>query len=108
MDLYASYEILGKDDENMFMLGAGKGLQKSQIWAQIAADLMDKPIRISGFENAVFGAALMAAYGLGAVEDLHGPAQAIVPAVEVTPDGLHAEFYQADFVPYWRAVMSAV
>ena len=108
MDLYASYEILEKDDRCGFVLGAGKGLQKSRIWSQIAADLFGKPIRISGLENAVYGAALLAAYGLGAVEDLEAPARAIAYAAEVTPDVAQAKFYRKEFVPYYRAALSAV
>jgi xylulokinase len=108
MDLYSTYEILSKDDRCMFILGAGKGLQKSQIWPQITADLLGKPMRISGFENAVFGAALMAAYGLGAVEILEESALGLEYSVEVTPNLENAKFYREEFVPYWRAALSAV
>ena len=108
MDLYASYEILGKDDRCTAILGAGKGLQNSRIWSRITADLMGKPIRISGFENAVFGAALMAAYGLGAFENLETPARAITYNSEVTPNVSHTKFYHEEFVPYWRAAVPAV
>jgi xylulokinase len=108
MDLYASYEILGKDDRCTAFLGAGKGLQKSRIWSQITADLIGKPIRISGFENAVFGAAIMAAYGLGAVENLEGPAQNITYTAEVTPNLEYTNFYLDEFVPYWHAAVPAV
>jgi xylulokinase len=108
MDLYASYEILEKDDGCNFILGAGKGLQKSRIWSQITADLFGKPVRISGFENAVFGAAFMAAHGLGVVDDLDEAARATTYAVEVTPDDKYTKFYRDEFVPYWRAAVPAV
>jgi xylulokinase len=107
MDLYASYEILEKTDRSVFILGAGKGLQKSRIWSQITADLFGKPLRVSGVENAVFGAALMAAYGLGVVRDLEQPARAIPYAIEVTPNLEYASLYRDEFIPYWRAAMSA-
>jgi sugar (pentulose or hexulose) kinase len=108
MDLYDSYEILEKEDRWRYILGAGKGLQRSRIWSQITADLMGKPLRVSGLENAVFGAALMAAYGLGAVDDLEEPARAISYSAELTPDLAYAKFYREEFVPYYRAALSAV
>jgi xylulokinase len=108
MDLYASYEILRKDDQCMFILGAGKGLQSSHVWSQIATDLLGKPMRFSGFENVVFGAALMAAYGIGEIENLEEPAKAIEYAADVTPNVEHAEFYRDRFIHYWRAAMHAV
>jgi xylulokinase len=108
MDLYSTYEIMGKNDRCTFILGAGKGLQKSQIWSQITADLFGKPMRISGFENAVFGAALMAAYGLGALENLEETARGIANAAEVTPNLENAKYYREVFVPYWRTALSAM
>jgi xylulokinase len=107
MDLYPCYEILEKTDQSVFILGAGKGLQKSRIWSQITTDLFGKPLRISGLENAVFGAALMAAYGLGVIRDLELPARAIPFATELTPNLEHARFYRDEFVPSWRRVLSA-
>jgi xylulokinase len=108
IDLYASYEILRKDDQCMFILGAGKGLQSSRVWSQITTDLLGKPMRISGFENAVFGAALMAAYGIGAIDNLEESAQANEYAVDVTPNVEHAKFYRDEFFHYWRSAMGAV
>jgi xylulokinase len=57
------------DDGPGFMIGAGKGLQYSSLWGQIAADVFDRPVRITNFENAVWGAALLAALGTGAIRD---------------------------------------
>jgi xylulokinase len=108
MDLYASYEILEKDDRCGFILGAGKGLQRSRTWSQITANLFVKPLRISGFENAVCGAALMAAYGLGAIENLEVAALANASAVEVTPNLEQAKFYHDEFVAFWRTAVPAV
>jgi len=105
MDLYDSYEILRNDDRCGFFVGGGKGLQKSRVWSQIAADLFGKPVRITGFENAVFGAALMAAYGLGFTENLEKSAREIGYSVEMAPDPQYAKFYQDEFVNEWRTVL---
>jgi hypothetical protein len=50
----------------------------------------------------------MAAYGLGAVDDLEEPARAISYSAELTPDLAYAKFYREEFVPYYRAALSAV
>ncbi len=107
MDLYEGYEILQKDDRSRFMIGAGKGLQKSRLWAHIAADLFGKSVKITNFENAVYGAALVAAYGLGTIENLEEPVRAIEFVAEPAPDVEHAKFYKDEFVPYWRALVGA-
>ncbi len=105
MDLYDSYEILRNDDRCDFFIGGGKGLQKSRAWSQIAADLFGKPVRITGFENAVFGAALMAAYSLGSIENLEESTHAIGYADEMAPDPEYAKFYRDEFVNDWRVVV---
>ncbi len=46
------------------MTGAGNGLVKSDIWCRIAAMKFGLPLQITDFENAVYGAALVAAEGL--------------------------------------------
>jgi len=105
MDLYASYEMLTKGDSRESFLGAGKGLQQSQVWSKIAADLFGKTLRRTGFEGAVYGAALMAAHGVGAVEDLGKAVRAIDVTHETAPDPKAAEFYRDKFVPFWRTVV---
>jgi xylulokinase len=77
MDLFESYQILSTADRWEFFVGGGNSLQKSRVWSQIAADLFGKPVRITQSENALLGAALMAAYGLGFIENLDDSAQAI-------------------------------
>lgn len=51
------------------MVGAGKGLNNSCVWSQITADMFAKRLQIAEHETAVFGAALMAAYGISAIGD---------------------------------------
>ena len=68
-----------------FMVGAGKALQNSRVWTQIAADVFDSPIKITNFENAVWGAALIAAVGVGAVSDVGDAIATIEYSLEVGP-----------------------
>ena len=104
MDLFESYEIMGHDDFSNFLLGAGKCMQKSRVWSQTAADLFGKQVKVSRFENAVFGAALMAAFSLGAIEKLEqSSSYAIGNAFELTPDLKVTEFYRGDFIDMWRS-----
>lgn len=92
MDVMAFYRLLG-DDPQPTLLGAGKGLQKSRVWSQMAADMFGKPLRITDFENAVFGAALLAAYGAGQIQDL-GEAVGAIRYREVAPDPDTSKMYQ--------------
>lgn len=108
MDLYDAHEILRKDDRCGFIMGAGKGLQRSRVWSQISADMLGKPLRVTDFENAVFGAALNAAMGVGAFENLDGPARSIQSAAEMIPEPESAKFYRDEFVGYWRSEVEAL
>ena len=105
MDLYDAFEFLREDDRVKFMVGAGKGLQKSRIWTQIAADLFGKPLRITQFENAVYGASLMAAFSVGAISTLREAVPFIKCLPEIIPDQTNTRFYRDEFVPTWRAKM---
>ena len=77
-----------------FMVGAGKGMQNSQVWAQIAADLFDRPIKITNFENAVWGAALIAAVGVGAVREIGDALATIEYGQEILPNPDNAARYR--------------
>ncbi|MGE5603749.1 MAG: xylulokinase [Nitrososphaerales archaeon] len=77
-----------------FMVGAGKGLQKGQVWAQMAADLLDLPLKITNFENAVWGAAVMAAVGAGAISDLRDATATIEYSREFSPNPIAAAQYK--------------
>ena len=50
----------------------------------------------------------MAAYGLGAIENLEVAALANASAVEVTPNLEQAKFYHDEFVAFWRTAVPAV
>ena len=107
MDLIAYYENLPDEQQNNFIIGAGKGNQNSSIWPHIAADLFGKPIRITAFENAVYGAALMAGLLTGYYETLDEPVQSIEYKREIIPDGNNQIFYRNEFVNYWRGVVGS-
>jgi sugar (pentulose or hexulose) kinase len=87
------------------LAAGGKGLQNSRIWSQVAADLFGKPVRITGPENAVFGAALIAAYGNQYMDNLEEAIHSMGHAVELTPDPIHAKFYRDDYVKGWRRLV---
>lgn len=101
MDLYDPYQILSKGEQPRFILGAGKGLQKSRVWSQIAADLLGTGVRIADFENAVCGAALMAALSVGSIENLDEAVQSITYTAEMVPEQANENFYRDEFVHTW-------
>jgi xylulokinase len=47
------------------LAGAGNGLVRSQLWREITARCFGAPVRVTDFENAVFGAAAVAAQAVG-------------------------------------------
>ena len=77
-----------------FMVGAGKGLQNSPAWAQMATDVFDCPLKITNFENAVWGAALIAALGSGAIAELRDALATIEYSREFVPNPQHAARYR--------------
>ena len=107
MDLYDGVEILERQAPGEFLLGAGKGLQRSPLWAQIAADLFGKPLRITNIESAVWGAALLAGRGCGAIEDLNQAVRTIEYEAEKRPEPKRAKFYREEFVPFWHQAVAA-
>ena len=106
MDLYPAYERMREADRSGFIVGAGKGLQKNRVWSQVAAGLLGKPLRITDFENAVFGAAVMAAAGAGEIEGLGEALRSIEYTREIAPDPASVNFYRDEFVSYWRSQVS--
>jgi xylulokinase len=93
LDLYAHRPPLGASDPG-FMVGAGKGLQNSQVWAQMAADLFGCPLRITNFENAVWAAAVIAAAGVGAIQSVRDAIAMIAYSQELTPDAANTVRYR--------------
>jgi xylulokinase len=60
LDFYNQFEGV----KASVMTGAGNGLVKSDIWCGITARTFNMPLQVMDFENAVYGAALVAAEGL--------------------------------------------
>ncbi len=106
MDLYGAYQLFERGEQNDFILGAGNGLQHSPVWAQIAAELLGKPLRITAFESAVFGAALLASKGIHAVDELDEATKSIEFAAEMVPDPVHTKTYREEFISHWCEVAS--
>jgi xylulokinase len=77
-----------------FMVGAGKGLQNSQVWTQMAADLFGCPIKVTNFENAVWAAAVIAAVGVGAIQSVRDAIAMIAYSRELTPDTANTARYR--------------
>lgn len=92
MDLYEYYAVLKKYDHSPYLIGGGKGLQVSDLWPQIAADLFNKPIQTSKKENVVLGASFLAAYGTGYVSGLDGLAP-VEDALKIYPNPARAAYY---------------
>jgi xylulokinase len=97
-DLYECYLGFSAYDNSDSMIGAGKGLQRSKIWSQIAVDIFQKTVRITNFENALFGAALMAAVAVGALPDLESGTRAIQYDRAIRPNPAHGAEYQRIFI----------
>ena len=89
-----SHDPLHIERRHGFMVGAGKGLQNSRVWAQMAADVFDCPIKITNFENAVWGAGLIAAVGASAVSDMSDAIATIEYSREFAPDPVSAAQYK--------------
>jgi xylulokinase len=102
MDLYDHYSILEEYDHNPFMIGAGKAMQESQIWPQIAADLFGKPIRVMKSENVALGAAILVAFGSGYLKELDAAVE-MGPYEDVKPDSRHSDFDNQKFSNYYHS-----
>lgn len=84
----------GGRGETGVMVGSGKGLQNSVVWAQMAADMFGQPIKITHFENAVWGAAVLAARGVGFISNFQEAAHSIRYTREVEPNPANAARYR--------------
>jgi xylulokinase len=108
IELYELYCRVQPHNTNEVMVGAGKGLQKSKIWAQIAADIFGKPIWMTNFENALFGAAILAAFGIKTLADINLVPGLICYEQQVTPRLDHVIKYQDEVINHWKAVITPI
>jgi gluconokinase len=75
------------------VVGSGGALLRSHAWTQIMADVLGRPVHLSGEEEASSrGAALMALESIGAIEDLSAVPAERGPAFE--PDAGRHELYR--------------
>ena len=101
MDLYAPLNLVEHGKSQNTLIGSGKALQMSNIWSQIAADLLGRSVRITNTENAVLGAALLAGIGIKKFNSLHDCHYAFKYEKEILPDDLKRRFYSEQFVKQW-------
>jgi xylulokinase len=101
MDLQEANEHLIENDQTGFVHAAGKGLQRSGIWVQIASDLFGRTVRVIPIESPVYGAAILAGFGIGRIQDLGKAVQRIKMGAEYSPGDLNRRFYRDEFAPYW-------
>ncbi len=105
LDLYELYRGIQSYNTNEIMIGTGKGLQKSKVWSQTAADIFQKPILITNFENALFGAAITAAIGVGVLEDREVGIRSIKYDQQILPRPNDIAQYQNGVINHWRSVL---
>jgi xylulokinase len=101
MDLYESLVLIEQVNPRQALIGAGKALQVSKIWTQIAADLFAKSIRITKAENALLGAALLAGIGTKQFDGPDDCTSAFEYEPENLPNDSNARFYREQFITEW-------
>ncbi len=83
-------------------LSLGGGIANSRVWCQIFADVLGYPIqRLRVNETETLGSALLAAKGVGLLDDISDVAKATVRNCEVlTPRPAEAAYYSEAFALY--------
>jgi xylulokinase len=94
IDLFKFYRLFNVCEHNDFIIGAGDGILKSKVWAQIASDLFSKKIKFSNYENCVFGSTLLAAYAVGLIKNFDEVFN-LVDYSEILPDESNSAWYKA-------------
>ena len=82
---------------------AAGGLTKNTFLMQLYADVLRRPVRLAGSEQApALGAAIHAAVAAGAYPDVPAAARVMgsLSAQEFTPNPAHADVYDALFAQY--------
>ena len=101
MDLYEADQLMGQDGEQEWLIGSGKALQQSQVWAQIAADLFGRGLQIPYVETAILGVALAAGWSAKELGDKQIWQQSINYGEIIRPDPLKTNFYKEQFARLW-------
>src|SRR5262249_37246945 len=96
---------LGLDTSKLLLLGGGA---KSRVWAQIRADLVQRPAEISSVaESSPVGAGLLAAVAAGAARSLDDAASCIAaPSATIAPDPAERGAYDEAYERYRRLFRS--
>jgi len=103
MDLYDLSIPIGLDNANPNIVGAGKALQVSLIWRQIAADMFGKSLHLTkNVENAVLGAALMAGRGANIFNAPGEWAHVIKSETPINPNSGHSMYYHQHYFAEWK------
>ena len=100
-DALEAVRALGLDADDLFLIGAGA---KSRLWAQIMADVLNRPLTIPVERDAAYGAALMAGMTAGLYpDDPIAIASFVRTEATVQPIRAHVETYDALFEIYHAA-----
>jgi xylulokinase len=100
-DVVERLAALGVDTSTLLLLGGGA---KSRVWAQIRADLVQRPAEISSVaDSSPVGAGLLAAVAAGAARNLDEAAGRIAPPTTViAPDPASRQAYDDAYGRYRR------
>ena len=100
--LRENVELLVDAGTNCREIAALGGAARSQLWLQIKADVLQRPIQTMRCEETTsLGTAVLAATGAGAFPNLAAAVQAMVhPAATIVPDPAHREVYDQAYRQY--------
>jgi xylulokinase len=74
---------------------ASDGGARSRVWMQIAADVLGRPVHLlQGHPGSCLGAAYVAGFGIGALDDWDGIGRFVAAAGAVEPDPANAGLYR--------------
>ena len=94
-------DVFSELDQPASRLFASDGGAQSPVWMQIAADALGLPIHLlEGHPGSCLGAAYIAAFAIGAVDDWDGIARFVKPADVVAPNSSNRERYGALYQAY--------
>jgi xylulokinase len=109
---YAIYrKVLGRLYPRLRMreLRVTGGGEKSALWNQIKADMLNTPVvRVGRGEGAPLGAALLAAHGAGMATDLDAVARRWIPRAATTRPQARRRSHYADQLRRYEALLNAL
>lgn len=103
MDLYEMGRSIGLDTEQSNLIGAGRALQASPVWRQIAADMFGKKLLVTkNDENSLLGATLMAGRGLKIFNTPDEWTHIIQHEAPLAPNKSNTKYYHGQYVKEWK------